>query len=88
MYPHWRNPQVPKQKNSKDEDVSCWKKACDYAGLSDHHTQCQSYSTGSSKLASSSFFGSHFQSSKRFVLLGEKKAKMKENPKNERDLYC
>ena len=36
---------------------------------SDHHTQCQSYSTGSSKLASSSFFGSHFQSSKRFVLL-------------------
>ncbi|KAK4587736.1 hypothetical protein RGQ29_018939 [Quercus rubra] len=37
---------------------------------SDHHTQCQSYSTGSSKLGSSSFFGSHFQSSKRFVLLG------------------
>ena len=37
---------------------------------SDHHTQCQSYSTGSSKLGSSSFFGPHFQSSKRFVLLG------------------
>ena len=37
---------------------------------SDHHTQYQSYSTGSSKLTSSSFFGSHFQSSKRFVLLG------------------
>ena len=35
---------------------------------SDHHTQC--YSTGSSKLGSSSFFGPHFQSSKRFVLLG------------------
>ncbi|KAK7843573.1 metal tolerance protein c4 [Quercus suber] len=37
---------------------------------SDHHTQCQSYSTGSSNLGSSSFFGPHFQSSKRFVLLG------------------
>ena len=37
---------------------------------SDHHSQCQSYSTGSSKLGSSSFFGSHFQSSKRIVLLG------------------
>ena len=36
----------------------------------DHHTQYQSYNTGSSKLGSSSFFGSHFQSSKRFVLLG------------------
>ena len=43
---------------------------------SDHHTQCQSYSTGSSKLGSSSFFGSHFQSSKRFVLLA-----LSEDPK-------
>nr|POF08092.1 hypothetical protein CFP56_51402 [Quercus suber] len=37
---------------------------------SDHHTQCQSHRIGSSKLGSSSFFGSHFRSSKRFVLLG------------------
>ncbi|KAM3701874.1 hypothetical protein ACB094_05G208000 [Castanea mollissima] len=37
---------------------------------SDHHSQCQRYSTGSSKLGFSPFFGSHFRSSKRFVLLG------------------
>ena len=37
---------------------------------SDHHSQCQSYSSSSSKLGSFSFFGPHFQSSKQFVLLG------------------